>query len=161
MPWWGWIVVGAVLLAAELFVVPTDFFLVFLGSSAIAVGLVGMIGVALPDWGQWALFGVLSLLTLVFFRGWFKSRFHSQPPARVDDTLAGEFGTLAQGTGMGRNAQDPGQIDKLFILDVNGCLAIIDVSYYAGTPQSVVDDLDRIVESAGIASSKNCASSAN
>jgi membrane protein implicated in regulation of membrane protease activity len=26
MPWWGWIVVGAVLLGAELFVIPTDFY---------------------------------------------------------------------------------------------------------------------------------------
>ena len=41
MPWWGWVVVGAALLGAEI-VVPTDFYLVFLGLSALAVGLVGL-----------------------------------------------------------------------------------------------------------------------
>jgi membrane protein implicated in regulation of membrane protease activity len=96
MPWWGWIVVGAVLLAAELFVVPTDFYLVFLGAAAIAVGLVGMVGIGLPEWGQFALFGVLSVVALVFFRGWFKRRWPSEPPARVDDTLAGEVGTAIE-----------------------------------------------------------------
>ena len=34
MRWWGWIVVGALLLSSELFV-PTDFFLVFLGVAAL------------------------------------------------------------------------------------------------------------------------------
>ena len=43
MPWWGWVVVGAALLGAEI-VVPTDFYLVFLGLSALAVGLVGAAG---------------------------------------------------------------------------------------------------------------------
>ena len=38
MPWWGWILVGTLLLAAELFVVQADFYLVFLGFSALVVG---------------------------------------------------------------------------------------------------------------------------
>ena len=33
--WWVWAVVGVLLLAAELFLVEADFFLVFLGVSAI------------------------------------------------------------------------------------------------------------------------------
>ncbi len=89
MPWWGWIVVGAVLLAAELFVIPTDFFLVFLGASAIVVGLVGLFGVDAPAWLQWASFGLLSLLSLVFSRGWLKGRL--RPATHVDDTLVGEI----------------------------------------------------------------------
>lgn len=88
MPWWGWIVVGAVLLAAELFVIPTDFFLVFLGAAALAVGLVGLVGVELPVWGQWATFAVSAVVSLVFFRGWLRSRFPKV--TRADDTLVGE-----------------------------------------------------------------------
>ncbi len=47
-----------------------------------------------------------------------------------------------------RYHQDPGQIDKLWIVDVDGQLVVIDTAYYAGTPQDVVDELDVIVESA-------------
>lgn len=87
MPWWGWIVVGAVLLAAEVFV-PTDFFLVFLGLSALIVGLFGLLGVEGPVWAQWLGFAALAVGTLVFFRGWLRSRV--RPASRVDDTLVGE-----------------------------------------------------------------------
>lgn len=47
-----------------------------------------------------------------------------------------------------RYHQDPGQIDKLWIVDVDGTLAVIDTAYYEGTPQSVVDELEAIVDSA-------------
>jgi hypothetical protein len=89
MPWWGWIVVGAVLLGAELFIIPTDFFLVFLGVSAFAVGLIGFVGIELPQWAQWATFAALAVLSLVFFRGWLRARWPKA--ARVDDTLVGEI----------------------------------------------------------------------
>ena len=46
-----------------------------------------------------------------------------------------------------RYHQDPGQIDELWILDVDGELVVIDAAYYEGTPQAVVDELRAIVES--------------
>lgn len=46
-----------------------------------------------------------------------------------------------------RYHQDPGQIDELWILDVDGELVVLDAAYYAGTPQAVVDELRAIVES--------------
>ena len=46
-----------------------------------------------------------------------------------------------------RYHQDPGQIDELSILDVEGELVVIDAAYYEGTPQEVVDELRAIVES--------------
>lgn len=46
-----------------------------------------------------------------------------------------------------RYHQDPGQIDKLWIVDVDGELVVIDIAYYEGTPQSVVDELEAIVAS--------------
>jgi hypothetical protein len=46
-----------------------------------------------------------------------------------------------------RYHQDPGQIDKLWIVDVDGMVAVIDTAYYEGTPQSAVDELEAIVDS--------------
>ena len=103
MPWWGWIIVGAVLLAAELFVVPTDFFLVFLGFAAFAVGLIGLVGVALPEWGQWATFAVLAAVFLVFFRGWLRARFSKV--TRADDTLVGEVAVAREALAAGANGR--------------------------------------------------------
>lgn len=68
MPWWGWFVLGAVLLGAEMFVVDAQFYLVFLGVSAAIVGFFGLFGLDLPDWGQWLAFSALSLITLIAFR---------------------------------------------------------------------------------------------
>ena len=46
-----------------------------------------------------------------------------------------------------RYHQDPGQIDELWIVDVNGELAVIDTAYYAGTPPEHVEELRAIVDS--------------
>lgn len=53
------------------------------------------------------------------------------------------------GTGQQRrDHQGPGQVDELWILDVDGVLVIIDTAYYAGTPAEHVEELRAIVESA-------------
>ena len=62
MSWWGWVIAGAILLGAELAFVNAQFYLVFIGSAAIVVGLVS----ALPQGSQcglqWALFAVLAVV---------------------------------------------------------------------------------------------------
>jgi membrane protein implicated in regulation of membrane protease activity len=68
MPWWGWLVVGIALLAVEMFGIDAQFYLVFLGVSAMLVGLFGLGGIALPEWAEWLMFAVLSLITMVAFR---------------------------------------------------------------------------------------------
>jgi membrane protein implicated in regulation of membrane protease activity len=68
MPWWGWLVAGAVLLAVEMFVVDAQFYLVFLGISAALVGLIGLAGMGMPEWTQWLVFAALALITMVSFR---------------------------------------------------------------------------------------------
>jgi inner membrane protein len=68
MPWWGWFVLGAVLLGAEMFVLDAQFYLVFLGVSAALVGFFGMFGVDLPEWGEWLAFAAFSLISMVAFR---------------------------------------------------------------------------------------------
>ena len=49
--------------------------------------------------------------------------------------------------GPSRYSQGPGQIDELWILDVDGTLAVIDGGYYAATPAEYVDELRAIVQS--------------
>jgi membrane protein implicated in regulation of membrane protease activity len=68
MTWWGWMILGAVLLGAELFAIDAQFYLVFLGISAALVGLAGMVGIAMPEWAQWTAFASLSLIAFFTFR---------------------------------------------------------------------------------------------
>lgn len=68
MPWWGWLVIGISLLGVEMFVIDAQFYLVFLGASAVIVGLLGLSGMALPEWSQWLVFAALSIVAMVTFR---------------------------------------------------------------------------------------------
>jgi membrane protein implicated in regulation of membrane protease activity len=61
-------ILGAVLLGAELFAVDAQFYLVFLGVSAAVVGLAALFGVDLPEWGQWLAFAIVSLVFFLTFR---------------------------------------------------------------------------------------------
>ena len=72
---------------------------------------------------------------------------HVPDDAVFSDCDRGEFRTLVEGVDGARYHQDPGQIDKLWIVDVDGELVVIDTAHYEGTPQSVVDELDAMVES--------------
>jgi len=68
MTWWSWMVLGAVLLGAELIAIDAQFYLIFLGVSAALVGLAAMFGVVMPEWAQWLSFAVLSLIFFFTFR---------------------------------------------------------------------------------------------
>jgi len=68
MLWWHWMILGAVILGAELFAIDAQFYLVFLGLSAALVGLAGLVGIAMPEWAQWTTFAVLALLSFFTFR---------------------------------------------------------------------------------------------
>ena len=68
MVWWGWLIVGLLLMGAELGAVDAAFYLIFVGAAAICLGLVGLAGVTLPIWGQWLLFSVLAIASMVLFR---------------------------------------------------------------------------------------------
>ena len=86
MPWWGWIIVGAVLLGAEMFVVDAQFYLVFLGIAAALVGLAGLAGVAMPEWAQWLAFAVLSVVSMLAFRRRLYAKLR-RPGGDVDERL--------------------------------------------------------------------------
>lgn len=68
MTWWSWMILGAILLGAELLAIDAQFFLVFLGLSAALVGLAELLGIAMPEWVQWLLFATLSLISMLTFR---------------------------------------------------------------------------------------------
>jgi hypothetical protein len=93
MAWWIWVVLGAALLAAELFLIDAQFYLVFLGAAAIVVGFSDAAGLGGPPWAEWSAFAALSLLLLAGFRSRLHAKLRLGAPGLADDTLAGETGT--------------------------------------------------------------------
>jgi membrane protein implicated in regulation of membrane protease activity len=97
MPWWGWIIFGAFLLAAELLGVDAAFFLVFIGLAAIVTGFMELVGIGLPEWGQWILFASLAAVSMVLFRRKLYDRLRGSPGSyhigpvgeiiKIEDTL--------------------------------------------------------------------------
>jgi len=61
-------IAGVVLLGTELLLIDAQFYLVFLGLSAMLVGLLGLVGVDLAQWMQWAAFAVFAVVLLLGFR---------------------------------------------------------------------------------------------
>jgi membrane protein implicated in regulation of membrane protease activity len=93
MHWWAWIVIGAILLGSELAFVNAQFYLVFLGISALVVGLLELSGLLAADWLQWATFAVIAVISMVTFRRQIYERMRrSLPPLRSGP--AGEHVTL-------------------------------------------------------------------
>ena len=88
MPWWAWIVMGAVLLGAEV-ALATDFYLVFFGLAALLVGLLGLMGLSLPAGLQWLVFGALAVVALVAYRQRLRDRL-SRPEKELDEELVGK-----------------------------------------------------------------------
>ena len=93
MPWWGWLVIGAILLGTEMFVIDAQFYLVFFGVAAAIVGLFGLAGAPWPDWAQWLAFAALSIFALVGFRRRIYAKFRRsvgpvEAPLHVGDRVA-------------------------------------------------------------------------
>ena len=90
MPWWGWIVLGTVILISEI-IVSTDFYLVFFAAAAGIVGLLGLSGVSLPVSAQWLLFASLSVGTLVLFRARLREKIKTRELEvdKLEDEIAG------------------------------------------------------------------------
>ena len=74
MPWWGWMILGALLLGAELLGVDAAFYLVFIGLAAVITGLLEVFGLNLEPWAQWLVFALVALVLMVFFRKQLYSR---------------------------------------------------------------------------------------
>jgi len=81
MEWWAWIAVGAVLLGSELGFVDAQFYLVFVGASALVVGTLDLAGLLPAVWMQWLLFGILAVFSMVTFRRRIYERMRRKLPA--------------------------------------------------------------------------------
>jgi hypothetical protein len=141
MEWWGWMILGAVLLGSELLVLDVAFYLVFLGIAAATTGLVLLTGVTLEPWLQWLIFGSLSLFTMVAFRARLYEKLRSRG-ADYQDGLAGKFirldSSLAAGascrqdyrgstwTVINRGSDDIAGDTEVKIADVRGLTLIIE-----------------------------------
>ena len=90
MIWWYWMLVGLVLLGAEM-VTPGGFYILFFGLAALAVGTLAGAGLVQAEWLQWLLFSGLAILSLLVFRGpllaWIKTHDKEMPNV---DSMAGE-----------------------------------------------------------------------
>jgi membrane protein implicated in regulation of membrane protease activity len=101
MSWWGWVVIGAILLGAELFVVEADFYLVFLGISAV---LVGLIATPMPMWAQWLTFAAVSLVSMLFFRRRVYRMVHRGSKG-LEDNLVGKIVRLPERVAPGESCR--------------------------------------------------------
>ena len=87
MAWWSWCILGVALLGVELFAVDVQFYLVFSGVAAIIVGLLGLVGIALPEWAQWIAFAVLSLVAMFTIRRQIYEKLLSKPAGKVNTDI--------------------------------------------------------------------------
>jgi inner membrane protein len=104
MMWWAWIVAGAILLGAELFFVDAQFYLVFVGAAAIAVGIVDTALPELPVWAQWAGFAALAAVSMVGFRRRVYERIKGHAPGYVAAPVGTQL-DLAQALAPGESCQ--------------------------------------------------------
>ena len=68
MPWWAWLIVGVLLVGVELTAADMAFYFIFMGAAAILVGVLQLAGADLPIWGQWLLYAILAVASMVLFR---------------------------------------------------------------------------------------------
>jgi inner membrane protein len=95
MQWWAWIAVGAILLGSELAFVDAQFYLVFVGASALIVGLLEVTGLGLAQWLQWLIFAALAATSMLTFRRRIYERMRRGLPA-MKGGPAGETVILPQ-----------------------------------------------------------------
>jgi membrane protein implicated in regulation of membrane protease activity len=81
MSWWSWVIGGAVLLGAELAFVDAQFYLVFVGSAALAAGLVTLMVPSISAWAQWAIFAALAIVSMAWFRSRIYGLLRGHPPS--------------------------------------------------------------------------------
>lgn len=89
--WWHWLVLGLVLVVAEM-ASAGGFYIIFFGIGAVVVGLLAMFGMAGPAWAQMLLFAGLSVAGLTLFRNRFQRWFQVDPQLPPVDALVGEIG---------------------------------------------------------------------
>jgi len=93
--WWHWLVLGLILIVAEL-AASGGFYIIFFGIAAVIVGVLAMFGVAGQEAMQLLLFSGLSVGSLLLFRGRLLRWLQVEPQAPPVDQLVGEVGTASE-----------------------------------------------------------------
>ena len=88
MTWWAWCILGTLLLAVELFAVDAQFYFVFIGLAAVVVGLLGLVGIDLPEWAPWMLFAVLAVAAMLTIRKQLYEKLRHRVTGTVDSDVA-------------------------------------------------------------------------
>jgi hypothetical protein len=83
-------ILGILLFGAEIVAIDAQFYLVFIGLSAVAVGLLGLAGIVMPEWVEWLVFASLSLISMFTFRRTLYGKIRGNVPG-FKDGLEGEF----------------------------------------------------------------------
>jgi len=89
MVWWLWVILGFLLLFAEL-TTPGGFFFVFFGGAAILIGVITGLGLGGPVWLQWLLFPIVSLTSAALFRPKLVQRLRPHSSSADIDNLSGQ-----------------------------------------------------------------------
>jgi membrane protein implicated in regulation of membrane protease activity len=89
MLWWHWLVIGLILVALEM-AASGGFYVIFFGIAALAIAGLHVLNAAGPVWVQLLLFSLISVGSLVFFRGRFLKWMQLDQPGRDVDTMVGE-----------------------------------------------------------------------
>jgi membrane protein implicated in regulation of membrane protease activity len=93
--WWHWLVLGLLLVLAEL-ASAGGFYIIFFGVAALVVGVLAGLGIAGPLWIQLLLFSVLSVATLLLFRGRLLEWMQPDPQRPEVDALVGAIGLATE-----------------------------------------------------------------
>jgi len=95
MAWWLWVLAGLALVALEM-ITPGGFFAIFFAISALLLGVLTRLGWAGPEWMQWLLFSVLSILGLLVFRKPLMKALKLGGTGRVVDAMTGESAVVLE-----------------------------------------------------------------
>jgi inner membrane protein len=93
--WWHWLALGLVLVALEL-AASGGFYIIFFGVAAIIVAALTVMGASGPAWAQLALFSILSVGSLLFFRSPMLRWMKLDAGAPDVDSLVGETAVARQ-----------------------------------------------------------------
>ena len=103
MAWWVWALLGLGLFLCET-LTPGGFYFLFFGVGAWATGALVLLGIGGPDWVQWLVFTVVSLVCLVPLRGRLVLWASGGETPRVDSLVGEEAVVLAD--------VEPGRVGK-------------------------------------------------
>ena len=87
--WWHWLILGLLLIVAEL-AVSGGFYIIFFGFAALIVGILTVFGLAGPTSVQLLAFSVLSVGSLLLFRNRLLQWFQKSPQRPAVDAIVGE-----------------------------------------------------------------------